>query len=486
MKFSFLQLVAAGLMLCLQSSAAVFYVDVNSTNPVPPFTNWSTAALVIQDAVDVAGRGSTVLVNDGVYATGGWRLGAPDVTNRVSITNGLTVRSVNGPAATFIQGYQVSAFSNLNQAIRCAFLGSNATLSGFTLTNGSAGSGNYVNGGGAMCPRGPSAVLTNCVLIGNYAAGGGGGVAGGTLVNCVLRGNLGQGGGGAIDSTLINCTITNNSAGWAGATLGCTATNCLLANNHATNYGGGSGFSTLVNCTVVANSLQPGYAGNGGGSYHDTLYNSILYGNTGPNGSNYYSSSLAWSCTAPPIAGAGNFTNAPLFINPGAGDFHAQSNSPCLNAGRNAYATTATDLDGNPRISGGTVDVGAYEFQGPASILPYYWLQILGLPNDGTADFADTDHDGMNNWQEWICGTNPNDASSVLAMSPPAANLSGVTVSWQSVSGINYLLQRSTDLSAQPAFLPIRSNIVGQAGSTTFTDTNATDAGPYYYRVGVQ
>ena len=38
---------------------------------------------------------------------------------------------------------------------------------------------------------------------------------------------------------------------------------------------------------------------------------------------------------------------------------------PCINAGNNAAVFGSTDLDGNPRISGGIADIGAYEFQWP-------------------------------------------------------------------------------------------------------------------------
>ena len=111
------------------------------------------------------------------------------------------------------------------------------------------------------------------------------------------------------------------------------------------------------------------------------------------------------------------------------------------------------------------------------------WLQQYGLPTDGSADTADPD--GLNNWQEWRCGTDPTNALSVLRLLAPVTAGTRVTVSWQSVAGVSYFLERATSLSASPAFIPVVKYLSGQPGTTTYTDTNAIGAGPSFYRVGV-
>jgi hypothetical protein len=197
---------------------------------------------------------------------------------------------------------------------------------------------------------------------------------------------------------------------------------------------------------------------------------------------------LNYCCTMPlPSSGTGNFTNAPLLVDTnGLGNLRLQSNSPCINAGSNAYVTNPADLDGNPRIVGGTVDVGAYECQSPALLDYYIWLQGYDLSTSSPDLYADSDHDSMNNWQEWIAGTDPTSAASLLRMLSATGAVAGVAVAWSSVTNRTYSLERATNLGTSPAFSLLGSNIAGLAATTTFTDTNAVSALPRFYRVSVQ
>jgi hypothetical protein len=129
------------------------------------------------------------------------------------------------------------------------------------------------------------------------------------------------------------------------------------------------------------------------------------------------------------------------------------------------------------------VDIGAYEYQGPGSLISYAWLLHFGLPTDGSADATDADADGHSTWQEWRCQTDPTNALSVLRLLSAAPDGTNVVVTWQSVAGVSYFLERSTNLASP--FIPLATDIPGQPGTTTYTVTNAATLAPVFYRVAV-
>jgi hypothetical protein len=353
--------------LVREIDASTHCVDINCATPVHPYTNWLTAANVIQDAVDAADPGDTVLVADGIYSAGGRALHGT-LTNRVTIAKPITVLSVNGPSATFIVGRGPIGPG----AVRCAYVTNGAALVGFTLTNGATRM--YANvyserdGGGAYCEE--SGQLQRCVIAGNEANQGGGGVYRGKLIDCKLAGNkaeIGGGayvsdlkrcdlshnratyrGGGVYGSTLNNCTVAGNSAREGGGASSCTFNGCVLAGNSASSNGGGALESTLIHCTVTGNSA---YAG--GGAYSSSLWNSIIYFNSGRKRPNCAECSTSLCCIPPDYLnstgmdiGGGYITVDPRLVSLS----HISPQSPCVGAGtpyRGSYGGEMDeDIDG--------------------------------------------------------------------------------------------------------------------------------------------
>ena len=105
-------------------------------NPESPYDTWAKAATNIQLAVDAASAGETIWVSNGTYkaATGGGTNFA-GVTTMVYIAKDVTLRSVNGPDVTILDG----GYPHITN--RVVALDHKATLSGFTVTNGCAGGG---------------------------------------------------------------------------------------------------------------------------------------------------------------------------------------------------------------------------------------------------------------------------------------------------------------------------------------------------------
>jgi len=192
---------ASALLLAGAGSALaeVHYVDLNSTNATPPYTNWATAATNIQDAVDAAVAGDEIVVTNGVYASGGGN------GNRVEVAKAVSLHSIDGPQVTVISGTNSSG----RPENRCVYLANSARLSGFALSGGVGGDVN--SGASCLNCESVTAVASNCII----SACSGGAASGGTLNHCTLSGNSASDNdvtdsGGTVDRLVNNCLYFAN------------------------------------------------------------------------------------------------------------------------------------------------------------------------------------------------------------------------------------------------------------------------------------
>jgi parallel beta-helix repeat protein len=285
----------------------------------------------------------------------------------------------------------------------------------------------FINNGGAMNMNNSRAIFTRCWFIRNAVAGDGGAVNSWGCDTC--RGAYAE---------FKDCRLINNYAGGNGGALYnswptlTNLINCIVAGNIAEGSGGGIYYCTndgchLVNCTFTGNS-----ANQGSGLYNNvwyfpgwpTLTNCIFWDNDSDQISGE-GVNVTFSDIEGGWPGEGNSDFDPCFVSPGYwdangvwvdGDYHLLPCSPCINSGDPNYIaqpsagqipggyyfnpydpayiakSSVLDLDSKHRVSGGRVDMGAYEYQ-----TVWYWYVDDNAPDDpgpGDPGISDPLEDG--------------------------------------------------------------------------------------------
>jgi probable HAF family extracellular repeat protein/predicted outer membrane repeat protein len=348
--------------------------------------------------------------------------GSPTITNCTFTANSA---SHDGGGMYSLRGSVTLTNCTFSENWGC-WSGGMENIGGSTVLTNCTFRANQALSNGGMNSRG-WATLVNCLFIGNSATkNSGGGLSGGnaSIIGCTFIGNRAQSNGGGLagcEGLIRNCTIIGNSTENNGGGIFCgdftppTLINCSISGNSAGNDGGGIYWSrriisippplpgdpplppppaiVITNCTINGNFS----AGEGGGIYSDSktaLTNCIFRGNSDSGGIDEsaqihdgvwllnYNCIQGWTGNQ---GGIGNIGADPRFAQPGYwdanglwvdGNYHLRFGSPCIDGGDPNYIAgpNETDLDGRPRIFGGRIDMGVYEYGAPtpaeARIIP--------------------------------------------------------------------------------------------------------------------
>ena len=285
----------------------------------------------IQEGIDAAVNGQTVVVLDGKYTGNG---------NRDISFNGkaITIRSENGPEncvvdcnGTALDNHQGFYFDHSEDA--------SSVLQGFTIING------HANEGGAIYCGNGSPTITGCIIRDNKASAAGGGIccdgSSAVIRSCVIVGNQAGNGAGIYCASgspvFTNCTVIDNTADYGGGVYCVNSdpeiNNCIFWRNTAHL----SGTEIAIASTTQPSTLTISYSDVAGGS--EAAY--VEPGCT-----------LNWDM--------GNIKVAPIFKPDG---YHLLPSSPCIDSGDPTVDyTEQADIDSAPRFFNGRVDIGADEF----------------------------------------------------------------------------------------------------------------------------
>jgi hypothetical protein len=216
----------------------------------------------------------------------------------------------------------------------------------------------------------------------NVAVQGGGGIycseGNASISYCNIKSNHSQWLGGGInfclcdDARVNNCMITDNTSGTGAAAIGMF-----------------DGHTTIDHCTVTKNTGSP-YIGSIYCNNQDAgaITNSIVWDNAGwwqiRGGVNVTFCDVGKAG----CSGEGNINTDPLFVSSSTGNYHLLPTSPCINTGNPNYQVgpDEVDIDGDPRVMLGRVDMGADEFFTEASFIELSASEFTFVAVDGEAN----------------------------------------------------------------------------------------------------
>lgn len=409
MKRILLLLTVCTAVLC--ASAANHYVSQATGNDSNDGLAWSTAKATITAGFSACGDGDTLFIAAGTY------------NERVTITTGKFVSIMGGFSQdgstrdpelfeTIMDGTDLGKILIKAEAEPTIPL----LFDGLTLQNAE-----YSSSGSAFYMRG-NMHINNCIMRNCVSMGSGGAICISisnrtlpTIVsNCLIESCTASGSGGAIhnDGAIIeNCIIRGCSGIYASIVMrnGGEVRNCVLYNNSAVegswpNSGGiYNPTGEVYNCTF-ANNWGAQYAG----IHSDNpVYNSVMWGNKDDEGDADPANYIAGSPSSHNIADQGfnassfqslslNTDNSaddgPHFVAPTsfvgvpknaaqmaemqAADWSIEAGSYLIDKAL-ASKAPAYDLTGMARPKGEGADVGAYEFDPDAPVVPLEGIDIF-------------------------------------------------------------------------------------------------------------
>ncbi|MXN90753.1 T9SS sorting signal type C domain-containing protein [Flavobacterium sp. Sd200] len=313
-------------------------------------TSWANASSNLQAMVNATGvqqvwvaagthytTGSGLVMKNNVAIYGGFAGTENQLAQRNWVTNVTTLSGNNQHGVVY------------NSFISSSPLNNTAVLNGFTLSNG-----NISSGGGGILNNYASPTLTNVTISGNTAQLGGGmlnvGYSSPVLTNVTISGNTAREGGGINNQSssspiFSNVTISGNTATHGGGMINFTS-NIIIRNTIVYNNSDGLYNASPLAAIAISHSLVQGLT---------STENGNISGNTDP------------MFVAPLAPGVST-----------GGDYRLTACSPLINMGNNSYVTDiTTDLNGNQRIYGSAVDIGAYEYQATPVTSPTATAQVF-------------------------------------------------------------------------------------------------------------